>query len=53
MKKHHGNSYEGEHLIRLAYSFRGLGHYHHGGKHGSKNIGLVLEELRVIHLDPR
>jgi len=32
-----------------AYSFRGLVHYHHGGKHGQAD--LVLEkELRVLHL---
>ena len=36
----------------LAYSFRGLVHYHHGGKHGSIEADMVLEkELRVLHLD--
>ena len=37
-----------------AYSFRGSVHYHHGGKHGSIQAGIVLEEeLRVLHLDPQ
>jgi hypothetical protein len=38
--------------LGLAYSFRGLVRYHHGGKHGSIQADLVLEkELRVLHLD--
>ena len=33
----------------LAYSFRCLAHYHHGGKHGSIQADMVLEkELRVL-----
>jgi len=33
----------------LAYSFRGLVHYHHGEKHGAD---VVLEkELKVLYLD--
>jgi hypothetical protein len=35
----------------LAYSFRGLIHYHHGGKHGSIQVDRVLEEPRVLHFD--
>jgi hypothetical protein len=35
----------------LAYRFRGSVYYHHGGKHGSVQADLVLEELRVLHLD--
>jgi len=35
----------------LAYSFRGLVHYHHSEKHGSVQADTVLEELRVLHLD--
>jgi hypothetical protein len=31
-------------------SFRGLVHYHHGGKHGIFQADLVLEEPRVLHL---
>jgi hypothetical protein len=33
VKQHHGkwNYYNRKHLIRLAYSFRGLVYYHHGG----------------------
>ena len=38
--------------LGLAYSFRGLVYYHHGGKHGSVQVNMVLErELRVLHPD--
>ena len=37
--------------LELAYSFSGLVHYHHGGKHGNMQADMVLEELRVLHLD--
>jgi hypothetical protein len=37
--------------MELAYRFRGSVHYH-GGKHGSIQAGMVLEELRSLHLDP-
>jgi hypothetical protein len=37
----------------MAYSFRVLVHYHHGRKHGSIQAGMVLEELSVLHLDPK
>ena len=37
--------------LGLAYRFRGLVHYHHGGKHGSVQVDLLLEEPRVLHLD--
>jgi hypothetical protein len=39
--------------LGLSYSFGGLVHYHHGGKHGSTQVGMVLEELRVLYLDPQ
>jgi hypothetical protein len=40
--------------LGLACSFRGLVHYHHGGKHGSMKTDMVLEKkLRVLHLDPQ
>ena len=40
--------------MRLAYRFRDLVYYHHGGKHGSMQADMVLEkELRVLHLDPQ
>jgi hypothetical protein len=32
-------------------SFRGLVHYHHGGKHGRVQADVVLEEPRVLRLD--
>jgi hypothetical protein len=35
--------------LGLAHRFRGSVHYH-GGKHGSIQAGMVLEELRVLHL---
>jgi hypothetical protein len=36
--------------LRLAYSFRGLVHYHQGRKHGSVQADMVLEKnLRVLH----
>jgi hypothetical protein len=37
--------------LGLVYSFSGLSHYHHDRKHGSIQADLVLEELRVLHLD--
>jgi hypothetical protein len=38
--------------LGLAYSFRGLVHYHHGRKHGSMQADIMLKkELRVLHLD--
>jgi hypothetical protein len=40
--------------LELAYSFRGLVHYHHGRKHGSMQANILLgKELRVLHLDPK
>ena len=36
----------------LAYTFRGLIHYRHGGNHGTMQADMLLEkELRVLHLD--
>jgi hypothetical protein len=37
----------------LTYSFRGSVRYHHGGKHSSIQADLVLEDLKVLHLDPK
>jgi hypothetical protein len=37
----------------MAYIFRGLVHYHHSRKHGSVLADMVLEELRVLHLDTK
>jgi hypothetical protein len=34
--------------LGLAYSFRGLLHYHHGGEHGRVQAGTELEEPRVL-----
>ena len=36
----------------LAYSFKGLVYYCHGGKHTDMQADMVLEKkLRVLHLD--
>jgi hypothetical protein len=37
-------------LVRLAYTFTGLVHYHHDGKHSNIETDMVLEEPRVLHL---
>ena len=47
----HGNSYKGQHFIGAGLQFRGLIHYHHGGKHGSVQANIVMEELRILRLD--
>jgi hypothetical protein len=39
--------------LGLAYSFRGLVQYHHGRKLDTVQADMVLEELRVLHLDPQ
>ena len=39
--------------LGLANSFKGSVHYHHGRKHSSIQADTVLEELGVLHLDPR
>jgi hypothetical protein len=33
----------------MAYSFRGLVRYYHGGKPGSTQADTMLEELRVLY----
>jgi len=38
--------------LGLAYSFRCSVHYHRGRKDGGMQAVMVLEELRVLHLDP-
>jgi hypothetical protein len=45
VKTHHdqGNSYI-KVTISLGLAYRGLVHYHHGGKHGSDQTDLMLEE---------
>jgi len=46
------NCYKGKHLIGAGLLFRGLVHYHHGGKHGVMQADMVLEKvLGVLHLD--
>ena len=56
VKKHHdhSNTHKENVQLRLAYSFRGLIYYHHGGKHGSMHADMVLDkEMRVLYLDPQ
>lgn len=45
MKRHYdyGNAYKRKHLIRADLQFRGLVHYHLGGKHGSTQADMILE----------
>jgi hypothetical protein len=35
----------------MAYRFRSLVHYHHGGKHSSIQVDVLLEEIKVLYLD--
>ena len=53
VNRHHdcGSSYKGKHLTWVVHSFRGSVHHCHGGKHGSMQADMVLEERRVVHLD--
>ena len=53
MKRHHdqGKSYKGQHLIKAGLQVKGSVHYHHGRNHGSVQEDMVLEELKVLHLD--
>ena len=37
----------------LDYSFRGSGHYHYGRKYVRVQMDMVMEEWRVLHLDPK
>jgi len=37
--------------LGLAYRFSSSAHYHHGRKYGSIQADMVLEEVRVLHLD--
>jgi hypothetical protein len=38
--------------LELAYRFRGLVHYYHGGKHSGLQADMMLEkELNVAHLE--
>ena len=56
VKIHHdrSNSSKGKHVIRAVLQFRGLVHYHHGGKHGGMQVDMVLGMLlRVLHLYPQ
>jgi hypothetical protein len=54
VKRHHDhdNTYKGKYFIVAGLQFRALVHCHHGGKHGSMQVDMVLEmELSVLHLD--
>ena len=43
--------YKGKHFIGTGLQFRGLFCDYHGGKHGGTQADVVLEMLRVLHLD--
>jgi hypothetical protein len=42
-----------ETMTTATYRFRTSVHYQHGGKHGSVQADMMLEEPRVLPLDPR
>jgi hypothetical protein len=52
MNRHHdqGNPYKDNIKLGLAYRLRGSVHYYQGGNMDSIQIGMVLAELRVLHL---
>lgn len=52
MKRHQDqdNSYKANISLELAYSFRGLVHYHYR-THGCLQADMMLEEARVLHHD--
>jgi hypothetical protein len=39
--------------LELAYSFRCLVHHYHGRKHGIMLADMVVEERKVLYLDPK
>lgn len=39
--------------LGVVYSFRGIFHYQHGGKHGGTQKDLGPEEVRILRLDPQ
>jgi hypothetical protein len=39
--------------LGLAFHFRGLVHYHYGGKYGSIQADLMLEQAIILHLGPK
>ena len=55
MKRYHdqGNAYKGKHFIEDGLHFPSSVHHHHGGKHGRDQADMVLEEPRVLPLDPK
>jgi hypothetical protein len=55
VKRHHdqGNSDKRQHLILAGLQFQNSVHYHHGRKHSSVQVGMVQEDLRVLHLHPK
>ena len=51
-KRHHdqGNSYKGQHLVRVGLQVQRFSPLPSRQEHGSIQAGIVLEELRVLHL---
>ena len=52
VKRHHETLIKDTISLGLPYRVRGSVHYHHGGNHGIEQADMVLEEPRVLHLDP-
>lgn len=50
VRKHHdlNNSYKGQHLTGVAYSFRGLVYYRPSGKHCSMKADMELRVLQIL-----
>ena len=53
MKRHHdqGKSYKGQHFIGAGLQFQSFSVF--SGKYGIMQADLVLDELRVLHLDSK
>jgi len=55
MKKYqdHGNSFKVKHFIGAGLQLQRFSLYHHARKHGSMQADMMLEELKVLHPDPK
>jgi hypothetical protein len=55
LKRHQdqGNSYKGQHLIGAGLSILRFSPLSSRQEHGSMQAGMVLEELRILHLHPK
>jgi hypothetical protein len=55
VKKHHyqGNSYKGQHLVGTGLQVQRFSPLSSRPEHDRVQAGMVLEEVRVLHLDPK